>query len=149
MLTLNGIRRSFALFSAVALIGSAVACDDGPTDLEQEPEVVAVRITAGAQTVTIDEFGQQTGNLTIPVGSTAVAVAWLRADGSLDPVVNTEDFEVRMIAQGSTGITFTPAGAFAGTLNATTTGNKVVQVQLFHFEEQHDEFGKNLTLTVQ
>lgn len=140
--------RTLRVAATMALVGFAAACN-GSTDAEPEPQIATVRITVGTQTVSISETGQQTGTLSIPQGNTAVAVAWLRADGSVDPVVNSEDFEVRIVPQGSTGISFTPAGPFAGTLNATTAGQKVVQVQLYHIEEQHDEFGQNLTLTVQ
>ncbi len=140
--------RTLRAAAALALVGFASACNDSTTP-EPEPDVASVRVTVGAQVVTISETGQQTGTLTIGQGTTPVAVAWLRADGSPDPVVNSEDFEVRLVAQGSTGISFTPGGPFAGTLNATSAGQKVVQVQLYHLEEAHDEFGQNLTLTVQ
>lgn len=140
--------RALRVAATVALVGFTAACN-GSTDAEPEPDIATVRITVGAQTVSISETGQQSGTLTIAQGSTPVTVAWLSPGGSVDPVVNSEEFEVRMIAQGSTGITFTPAGPFAGTLNATSAGQKVVQVQLYHLEEAHDEFGQNLTLTVQ
>ena len=140
--------RALRVAATMALVGFAAACS-GSTDAEPEPDIASVRITVGTQSVSISETGQQTGTLTVAQGNTPVVVAWLRADGSVDPVVNSEEFEVRMIAQGSTGITFTPAGPFAGTLNATSAGQKVVQVQLYHLEEAHDEFGQNLTFTVQ
>ncbi|HEX8362920.1 MAG TPA: hypothetical protein VF613_22545 [Longimicrobium sp.] len=141
--------RTFRAAAALALVGFASACNDSTTTAEPEPDVASVRVTVGAQVVTISETGQQTGTLTLGQGTTPVTVAWLRADGSADPVVNSEDFEVRLVAQGSTGISFTPGGPFAGTLSATSAGQKVVQVQLHHLEEAHDEFGQNLTLTVQ
>jgi len=141
-------RRGLRSVAALALLSVVAACKDS-TGSDPEPEIASVRITVGAQVVTISETGQQTGTLSVPLTSTPVAVAWLRADGSVDPVVNSAEFEVRMLPQGSTGITFTPAGPFAGTLTATTSGQKTVRVQLYHLEEQHDEFGQNLTLTVQ
>jgi hypothetical protein len=141
--------RTLRATAALVLVGFAAACNDSPSKSDPEPEIATVRITVGAQVVNISETGQQTGTLTIARGTTPVTVAWLRADGSADPVVNSNDFEVRLVAQGSTGISFTPAGPFAGTLTTTTAGQKVVQVQLYHLEEQHDEFGQNLTLTVQ
>jgi hypothetical protein len=144
----NPFRRSLRSVAALALLSIAAACKDS-TGSDPEPQIASVRVTVGAQVVTISETGQQTGTLTVPRASTPVTVAWLRADGSADPVVNSQDFEVRMIAQGSTGISFTPAGPFAGTLAATTSGQKTVRVQLYHLAEQHDEFGQNLTLTVQ
>ena len=140
--------RALRTAAVMALIGFASACN-GSTDADPEPEIASVRITVGAQVVNISETGQQTGALTVAQGNTPVTVAWLRADGTPDPVVNSEDFEVRLVAQGSTGISFTPSSPFAGTLSATSAGQKVVQVQLFHLDEQHDEFGQNLTLTVQ
>lgn len=143
------LARTLRAAATLALVGFAAACDGSSTTSDPEPNVATVRVTVGAQVVNISETGQQTGTLTIAQGTTPVTVAWLRADGSVDPVVNSEDFEVRMIAQGSSGITFTPAGPFAGTLSATSSGQKVVKVQLFHLEEAHDEFGQNLTLTVQ
>jgi hypothetical protein len=141
--------RTLRAAAALALVGFAGACNDSTTTAHPEPDVASVRITVGAQVVNISETGQQTGTLTIAQGTTPVTVAWLRADGSADPVVNSEEFEVRLVPQGSAGISFTPAGPFAGTLSATSAGQKVVQVQLYHLEEAHDEFGQNLTLTVQ
>jgi len=141
--------RTLRTATALALVGFAAACDDSPSESEVEPEIAAVRVTVGAQVVNITETGQQTGTLSVAQGTSPVTVAWLRADGSVDPIVNSDEFEVRMNAQGSTGNSFTPTGAFAGTLNATSAGQKVMQVQLYHREEAHDEFGQNLTLTVQ
>jgi hypothetical protein len=140
--------RALALAGLVSAL--ATACDDDPTGGEEEPDIGSVRVTVGAQTVTISSTGTQTGTLTLPQGNSTVVVAWLRPDGTTETLVTSAEFEVRMTpAPGTTGITFTSSGAFGGTLNATTAGAKVLQLSLFHLAEQHDDFGPhNLTVTV-
>lgn len=142
--------RSLALCAALVLTAATAACDDDPIGSDDEPEIANVRVSVGTQSVTISEFGQQTGTLTVPTGNSVVAAAWLRADGQPEPLITSEEFELRLVpSAGTTGVTFTPAGAFGGTLNATTSGEKTVQLQLFHLEEQHADFQQTLRFTVQ
>lgn len=147
----NFFRRSFRALAVAAFVSAiAAGCDGNSTGSdEQEPEIASVRVTVGAQSVTITNNGTQTGTLTVPRGNSTVAVTWLRADGSVETVVTSSEFEVRMVAaSGTSGVTFTPNGAFGGTLNTTSAGQKVLRLSLFHLEEQHDDFGPlNLTLT--
>lgn len=144
------LRRGLRALAVAALVSSITACDGDSTGSEEEPDIGSVRVTVGAQTVTITNNGTQTGTLTVPQGNSTVTVAWLRPNGSVESLVTSDEFDVRMTAAaGTTGITFTPNSAFGGTLNATSAGQKVLRLSLFHLEEQHEDFGPlNLTLTV-
>jgi hypothetical protein len=143
-------RRGLHALAVAALVSSIAACDGDSTGTEDEPNVASVRVTVGAQTVTISNNGTQTGTLTVPQGNSAVTVAWLRPNGTVESLVTSDEFNVRMTAAaGTSGVTFTSSGAFGGTLNATSAGQKVLRLSLFHLEEQHEDFGPlNLTLTV-
>ena len=140
--------RTFSVVLApLALALAVIACDDDPTGPEDPAENLAVvRLSIGGQVVNITEGAG--GSVTIPLGATAVSATFLDADGAtLD--LGT-DFELRLNSLNTARVTFTRLSAFAGTLNGLTAGNTVVEVVLWHVEEDHGDFGpQNLTVTVQ
>ena len=127
----------------VLMAGAIAACDDDPVGPE-EPEIDAVRLTLGAQTVTITSLNT-TGTVTIPVGTTAISAVFLDADG--DVLHLGSEFELRVTPAASGAVTFTRTGAFAGSLQATAAGTTTMQIQAFHLEENHPDFGP-FTVTV-
>lgn len=150
MLFSTKLRRWAGLAAVVALTATAGACSDDPTGEESEPEIAYARISVGGQSVTIDDTGTQTGTLTVPRGQSVVTVAYFRDNNQAEDMVTSAEFEVRLVARtGTSGVTFTPNGAFGGTLNTTTAGAKSLDLQLFHLEEGHADFNKILTLTSQ
>jgi hypothetical protein len=150
MLVSTKLRRWAGLAAVVALTATTGACSDDPTGEEREPEIAFARISVGGQSVTINDAGTQTGTLTVPRGQSTVTVAYFRDNNQPEDLVTSAEFEVRLLARtGTSGVTFTPSGAFGGTLNTTTAGAKSLDVQLFHKEEGHADFNTILTLTSQ
>jgi PBP1b-binding outer membrane lipoprotein LpoB len=138
---------------AVALIAASLlgACDDDdPTEPDEEPAVAAVRLTVGANSVTVSTTASPTLNVTS--GSNTVTAQWLKADGTVEALVTDTEFELRLAAVTGTNLTWTPTGAFGGTLTVTgLTGGQTAaaRVSLFHKVEQHDDFGPlNFTVRV-
>lgn len=138
---------AFALFAATAL----VACNDDPAAPDPEPQVASVRLTVGANSVTITTTSSPT--LTVASGTNTVAAEWLRADGSVESIVTDAEFELRIAQVSGTSFTWTATGARSGTLVMTglpSGGSTAARVSLFHKGEQHDDFGPlTFTLRVQ
>ena len=146
-------RRAVALTAALASLTVATACgDDDPAGPDDEPSVESVRLTVGGTTVTIDDRGNQSAPLAIRANqATAVSAVFLTASGQEDPIVTrTTEFVLNFENQGGVPLTFTRSATdrFAGTLTAAQTGSAVVEVQLFHTEENHDDFARNATISV-
>jgi hypothetical protein len=139
--------RRFPLALLVLVLGSIAACDDDPTEPEDPAEDLAViRLSIGGQQVNITEGAG--GSVTIPLGATAVSATFLDAAGLTLDLGSA--FELRLNSTNTARVTFTRSGPFAGSLNGLTAGNAVVEVVLWHIEEQHEDFGpQNLTVTVQ
>jgi hypothetical protein len=70
------------------------------------------------------------------------------ADGTPDPLVTDTEFELRVESANTSVVTFTPTGAFTGTLNGLTAGNTTMEFVLWHLEEDHDEFGEGYLVPV-
>lgn len=144
MLSTRSVRR-FA--TPLVLAASLVlgACSDDPTEPEEEPEVQTLTLTVGGSSITIDKTtGAASGNLVVPAGTSTVAAQWKRADGSNESLITSDEFELRIVPTAAANLTWTPTGAFGGTLvvtglasNATTTA----RASLLHKEEQHEDFG--------
>jgi hypothetical protein len=138
---------------AVALLGATVfaACDDDdPAAPEEEPEVASVRLTVGANSVTVTTTSNPT--LNVAAGANTVTAQWLRADGSTETLVTDAEFELRINAVTGSNLTWTPTGAAGGSLAVTgLSGGQTAaaQVALFHKGEQHNDFGPvNFTVRV-
>ena len=140
-------RRLAAVRTAVALAAlslGAAACND-EEDHDDEPEVDRMVLTIGTSTVTVSSNGTVTGGpLRAAVGANTVTAQFLRVDGTPDPKVTTSKFRLN-VSQPPTGVTFAPvANSLNGTLTTATTLNAQtvnVRFELFHIEENHEDFG--------
>ena len=143
-------RRIVPFASALAMPLAAAACGDDPAEPHDDPaeNVTAVRLTIGAQTVTVRTSGVTGGPVVLSVGSNLVSAVFLDRDG--DVVGGLQDeFELHIESPVSS-ITFTRSSAFAGSLNATQAGAATtLTVELFHIEEGHGDFEVQLPVTVQ
>jgi hypothetical protein len=138
--------RTLRLFAAALLVAGASACDRSPTDGDHA-DAAAVRLTVGAQVLTVTAAGAQTGTLTLAQGAHAVAVTWL--DASLNAITDLDsDLSLQILAAaGTSGVTFAPNGLYAGTLTASSAGQKTMSVRLMH--GNHADFAQSVTFTVQ
>jgi len=137
----------FALITLVA----AAACDDDPADEGDPAEaVVAMRLTVGSQTITVDEFGAVTGGpIAVPVGTTTVTAAFLDANNQVVTGLDAE-FRIDVISNNTNIATFTRTGTFTGNLIGVAAGQTSMEFALFHIEEDHEDFGyHDVPVTVQ
>jgi hypothetical protein len=135
-------RRRRLLGASLALALAHVACDDDPMQAEEEPEVATMRLTVGTQTIDVADNGVVTGGpIAIPVGSTAISVEWLLADGSPADDVDGVEFQLDVQTDNAAIVTFTRTGPFVGTLVGVTPGSTTVEMGLLHVLEGHHDFG--------
>jgi hypothetical protein len=136
-------RRSIIAVLGTVVFGLALASCDGSTEPEEEePEVATMRLTINAQTVDIAENGSVSGGpIVVPVGNTAISAAFLRADGSADPVVTADVFRLDVDSDNAGIASFSRSGAFNGNLVGTAAGSTILRFSLFHIEEGHEDFG--------
>lgn len=129
--------RRFALLAASAM--ALAACSE---EEAHEVEVDFMRITAGAQTVTVNSTGAVTGGpIALNTGvARSISVAFLAADMTSDALAeHADEFQVSVTVPA--GVTFTRTGPFAGTLTASAAGSYNVGFALLHIEENHEDFG--------
>jgi hypothetical protein len=131
------MRRTALAAAAVALVA---ACNNS-SEPEPEPEVATMRLTIGAQTVDVSDLGVVTGGPIVIAANTAISAAWLRADGTADPLVTAADFQLTVVPANTGVVTFTRSSAFAGTLNRVAAGATTIEFSLFHVIEGHEDFG--------
>jgi hypothetical protein len=138
--------RLLSSFALAIFATSAVACsDDDPVEPEDEPEVQTLTLSVGASTITINKTtGAPSGDLVVPAGASTVTAVWKRVDGSVESLITTAEFELRIVPTTSANLSWVPSGAFGGTL--TTAGlasgqSTTAQVSAFHLVEQHNDFG--------
>lgn len=130
------LRPAVTVAASLVLAMGVAAC--GGDDEDDEPDVATMRITIG-QTV-VDFPGTCTpsvATVTIPQAGASVSASFLRGDGSPDPVVTADKFELKV----EPAARFTRATAFTGTLSGGAPGTASVSFALFHKEEQHEDFG--------
>lgn len=128
-----------------ALLALALLAACGGDEDEHEPDIATMRIIIGATAV--DFAGSCTPSIptvVIPAVGASVAASFLRADGSPDPAVTEDEFELKVEPASR----FTRTSAFAGTLSGGNPGSAQVSFALLHKEEQHEDFGP-CSLTVQ
>jgi len=129
------------LLAILALGLPAASCDD-ETAPEEEPEVATMRLIVGAQTVNVADDGTVTGGpIIIPVGNTAISAAFLRADGTAEPLVTADVFRLDVASDNAGIASFTRGGSFNGNLVGAAAGSTILRFSLFHLEEQHEDFG--------
>jgi hypothetical protein len=149
------IRRSLRLAAAASILATVAACDDDdPAAPEEEPDIQSVTLTVGTSVVTINKTtGQPSGPLIVPAGASTVTAQWKRPDGSDETLVTSDEFELQFLPTNTAVLAWTASGAFGGTLTTTglTSGmTTTAEVQLFHLEKQHEDFGKYpITIQIQ
>jgi len=134
-------RARAAALSLIALTALA-ACDDSPTD-EGDPaeSVVAMRLTVGTQTITINESGTVTGGpIVLPRGNTVISAVFLDAGNAIVAGLDAE-FRLEVTTDNAGIATFTRLGTFNGTLTGVAVGQTTLRFALFHVEEDHEDFG--------
>jgi hypothetical protein len=149
-------RRPLHVLVAALTLSAVAACsdDDPVAPPEEEPEIQTVTLTVGASSITIDKTtGAASGQLVVPAGPSTVTAVWKKADGSIESIVTSDEFDLKFAPTNPANLTWTAAGAFGGTLTTSglTSGQTTTAgVSLFHKEEQHDDFGPyTITIRVQ
>jgi hypothetical protein len=133
------IAPTLALFPVALAFG---ACSSA-TDEEAEPEVVTLRLTVGAQTITVSDNGTVTGGpiAISATGTVTVSAEFLRDNGTADPLVTSAQFQLNADPADAGIVTFSRTGAFAGTLTGASAGSTTIEFSLFHIAEGHEDFG--------
>ena len=152
MLASSWTRRPLYLLVAISSLTAVAACsDDDPVAPEPEPEVQTLSLTVGASVVIIDKTtGAASGQLVVPAGTSTVTAVWKKADGSLETLVSSDEFDLKIEPTAPANLSWVAAGAFGGALTTTglTSGQTTTaQASLFHKAEQHSDFGP-YTITV-
>ena len=148
-------RRSLHLLVAALTLMVVGACsDDDPVAPEEEPEIQTVTLTAGTSVVTIDKTtGAASGQLVVPADASTVTAVWKKADGSVESLVTSAEFDLKFTPTNSANLAWTATSAFSGTLTATGLASgqtTTAGVSLFHKEEQHNDFGPyTITIRIQ
>jgi hypothetical protein len=134
-------RRSLRAAFLFAIVPAIAACDDDP--IEPEEDLPAeMRLTVGSQTVTVTDAGTVTGGpIALGVGAATLTAVFLDADGQVMNIPSDE-LELRVVPANSGIVTFIRSSAFAGTLTGITVGSTSISVSLYHFEEEHNDFGE-------
>jgi hypothetical protein len=129
-------------FAALAVLPFAFACNDDPADEGDPAEaVVAMRLTVGSQTITINETGAVTGGpIVLPRGNTNIAAVFLDAANATVSGLDAE-FRLEVTTDNASIAAFSRTSSFAGTLVGAAAGQTVLRFALFHVEENHEDFG--------
>ena len=137
------------MIALIAATAMAACNDDDPAAPEEEPEIGSVRLTVGANSVTISTT--QSPTLTVASGSNAVTAEWFKPDGSVETLVTDADFELRIAQASGTNLTWTATGARSGTLAVSglaAGASTAARVSLFHKGEGHTEVDLNFSVRV-
>jgi hypothetical protein len=138
-------RRPLHVLVAALTLSAVAACNDDPVEPEPEPEVQTLTLTVGTSVVTIDRAtGAASGQLVVPAGTSTVTAVWRKADGSIEDLVTSDEFDLKFEPDNPANLSWTANGAFGGTLTTTglTSGQTTTaQVSLFHRAEGHPDFG--------
>lgn len=135
------------LVAAAALI---TACDDDPVEPPDPADTVEVmRLTVGDETFNLG--AGETENVTLPLGE-PIEVSAVFLDGDGDEVGGLEDeFELNLVGEAGDEDDVDWArdanDPFAGTLIVDADAS--VAAQLFHIEEDHEDFESFLNVTVE
>lgn len=134
-------KRTLAFAPLIAAVAFMTACDDDPVEPPDEhaDEVDTIRLAIGEETIDITSSGAE-GDITIPVGDTPVSATFWAEDGD-EVDIHDDEFEVQILSDDTDVVTYTPSSSFDGTLTGVNAGSAIVEVQLFHLEEGHPDFG--------
>ena len=149
-------RRARTALAATAVALLAAACDNSPTEAEDEPEVDRIVLTvgtgAGVQTLTYNvNNGQVTGGpITLPANTPrTLSAQFLRADGTPDPLVTEVDFRLDLNVANPAVAVFTRTSNLGGSLQGIQSGQSTTfTIALVHIEENHEEYGPSQAVTV-
>lgn len=157
------LRTLRALAAVAALSFGVAACDDDP-QVEEEPEIAALRLTVTPASGTAQTYTLTTGganqNIALRVGANTVSAVAL--DDNNQAINLGSDFELRIVrsltVQGASevenpltgAVTFTKTGGMTGTLVATgaVAAPATALVRVFHVGEGHGDFEPGFTYTV-
>ena len=154
-------RRATRVLAALSLAFLATACDDDDEGVgpEPEPETTSIVLTlAGTgvanQTITWNTANGAVTPATItlaPGASRTVTAQFLRGDGTADPIVTSQLFRLDFNPTSGNAVTVAKNGNLAATITAgSTPGTTVLTMELFHLEENHEEYTSNaVTFQVQ
>jgi hypothetical protein len=140
-------RRALTHSAVLGTLILAGACGDDTTEPEPEPEIVTIRVTAGASTVDIahSTTGAQTpGPLTLRTGQVnAVSFRFLGANGQDEPIVVDERADLELTLTVPAGWAWTATGGSGATFTANITpgqtGTATFQLTLFNTDHGHEE----------
>src|SRR5688572_12255954 len=107
-------RRLVGIVAVAALSLTAVACDDDPASPEEEPEVQTVTLTVGTSSITIDKTtGAASGTLMIPATASTITAQWKKADGTVESLVTSAEFDLKIVPTVSAKLTYAAISAFS------------------------------------
>jgi hypothetical protein len=131
-------RLGVLVFATLAI--AATACRDSTDPGDREPEVATIRLTVGSSVVTVAANGAVTGGpLLLTTTDQTITAEFLRADGTPEPLITSATHRFDVIS--GSGITFTRASAFSGSIRGWTSFTTIIEVLLFHLAENHDDLG--------
>jgi hypothetical protein len=123
-----------------------VACDDSPTDEEEDPAdaIATLRITLANITVSMraEDGNIASGPTSFVIGSGSHVLTAAFLDQSGQPVAGLTDFELRVTPVNAALVTFARTGAFSGTVTRVAAGTTRLKVGLWHTEEGHFDIGE-------
>lgn len=139
-MTRYSIRLGF-LFATLAMLPALGSCSDDPADEGDPAEaVVAMRLTVGAQIITINDGNVTGGPIVIPIGNTPITAVFLDVSNGVVSGLDAE-FRLEVASDNSNIATFSRTTAFAGNLAGVAAGQTTLSFSLFHVEENHSDFG--------
>jgi hypothetical protein len=145
--------RYLTLALAAAALTGISACNDSAAP-EEEPEVETLRLTVGAQVVEVNiGTGSCTGCPLQLHNGAVVTAAFLNDEGDPDRIAVPGTFRLSVIVPtNAAGLAFqvNQASLFSGTFSATGTTSAPFNLvfELFHIEEDHDEFSRSVSVVV-
>jgi hypothetical protein len=123
---------------------SAGACGSDPSE-PQRPAIGSMRLTVGAQTLIYSNAG--TLAATLMAASSPVAASFVGVDGS-QLLLSGDEFEIRLTPRSGI-VTFNRLTPFSGTLNRSSLGSVIVDVQIFDKLAGRADFNVVLNLNLQ
>jgi hypothetical protein len=125
--------------AALAILPALAACSDdqGPVDNDDPADdITTIRLTIGDDVVDITQGGANRG-VDVPRGATSIDAAFLNANGNAVILPGTASYQLSLVPNNTSRLTFTRTGPFAGTLNGIGTGAVLLEVELEHSDHSH------------